>query len=247
MNGYVVLSLVLMLIGALVGYFFIVGTTAIKAVVMFGATGAVISACFFIVTMKKMYKTFYPLNVRVYGDRYDAFSIKDSTRGKVIKDKKGLEYIETVGGKRYKMPPRKWIVKGDDKFVDLFDTDDQQFPIKINRDNIEAVYKEVIPENQRVFFAERVVPTVTEATKPPKSDLLYLAQLVVPMGLCVMLIVGMILAPDYWAKSWEFWGQKVSAIQAQQEEFLKTISQAPILVSCENGQATIEKPKPPPG
>lgn len=248
MNGYVVLGLVMLLIGSLVGYFYVTGGAATKVIIMFGGSGAVITLSFVIAWFKKMYSVWYPFRVKIYGDRYDSFAVKEDTRGKVIKDKKrGMRFIETVNGKRYKMPEEKYIVKGQDMYIDLFDTQDQQFPINIDRHNMEDVRKFIIPESQRAYFATVTIPTVTEATKKPKDNLMQIAAMVSMAAVVTVFVAGMILGPGYLQKSWDFWNKAADDMMTQQQKALDAFKNTPIVVRCEPGEAVIERPEPPPG
>ena len=136
MNTYMVLGLVVGLVALVVGYFALTGGVAVQAIIMFGAAGATITICCILVIQKKIYPSIFKVVVRVYAERYGGMTIIEQTRGKIVKDKKGYEYLETPSGKRYKMVDRKYIMKGNDPYVDIFDTKIQQFPITLNYESV---------------------------------------------------------------------------------------------------------------
>jgi hypothetical protein len=282
LNGYVVLSLVLSLIGLIVAFVAIQSQAAL-VISMFVGTGAVIAGVMAVVIYKKVYPAIYPIRLRAYGERYDSFTVTDSTRVKIVRGKDGKEYLESVSGKRFKMPDRKYIVKAlGDMYVDVFDSSKQQFPITISykddgeerphiinnedelieflresypvqmsRKNIEGIRKEIIPENQRAWFADQVIPSVTEATRPPREKWMQIMEIGLIGAAIMIVIIGVVFAPDYWMKSWQFWKQRTAEVEAQMVEehnaFMDAVSQSPIVCQCPTGKADIIRPEPPPG
>jgi len=277
MNAYIVLILILALVGAVLGYYAFTSTLAMAAI-MFSGSGAIVALCVVAAWQIKIASVMYPIKVRGYGERYDSLAVTSDTRARVVKDKKGYEWLELINGKRFKMPNRKYMMKGKDIFVDLFDTKEQQFPITLvfkendekeskqinnerelfefvrkrpivlDRKNIEDVYKKIIPEEQRVFFADKVIPTITEATKPPTNQWMQIIPIISVVTLCAILIVGMLFVPEYWMKSEEY-GRKFMSALAEKEEALKEfVATSPIVCNCPGyGKGEVEKPEPPPG
>lgn len=247
MNAYIVLMLILAVVGLVLGYFAMTNALALAGI-MFAGSGAIVVLCVVTAWNIKIASSMYPIKVRCYGERYDSFTVTTNTRGRVVKDKKGYEWIELINGRRLKMPDRKYMMKGNDVYVDLFDTKEQQFPITINRDNIKDVYKKIIPEEQRVFFADKVIPTITEATRPPTNPWIQLIPVISVVTLCAILIVGMLFVPEYWMKSEEYGRKFMNALHLKEEALMDFVSTSPIVCNCPGyGAGDIEKPEPPPG
>jgi len=245
MNSYIILTLVLALVGLVAGYFAFTNQFAM-IIVMFMGSGALMTAVFMIVFFKKIYPMLFPVRLRNYGERYDSYTVTDDTRGKIVKGKDGYEYIEMPNGRRIKMPGRQFLMKGKDAYLDLFDTKFQQFPIQINKDSLIDVKREIIPENQRVWFVDQALPMINEATKPPIDKIAQLVPIVSVFSLVVILMVSMIFVPDYWAKSWEFWKERIGEAEQQNRELLTALRKAPIVCECPGGSGDV-KPIPPPG
>ncbi len=277
MNGYMVFGMVMMLLMAVVGY--VVLTSPIPElmiIIMFSGFGVGISFAGFMV-VNKVYKSIYKVVVRVYAERYDAFTIVEQTRCKVVKNKKGYEYLESVGGKRYKMPNRKYIMKGNDPYIDIFDTKIQQFPVTIKyksgdknetielkneadmlafikerpiilkRNNIEDVHKEIISENQRAWFADQCIPSVGESTKPPVSNIIQIATAMSIIGVVILFTVVVLMGPDFVAKMDSYWRSKYAELDTQQQAFYDKISTVPLQITCVEGKTDVVRPTPPPG
>jgi len=277
MNAYIILIILLALVLTVLGYFALTNTLAMIAI-MFSGSGAIVVMCFVAAWQIKLSKMMYPIRVRTYGERYDSFQVTNDTRGRVTKDKKGYEWLELINGKRLKMPNRKYLMKGDDLHVDLFDTKEQQFPItfvfkegdekvskRINnekelfdfvrerpvvleRENIGEVYKKIIPEEQRVFFADKVIPSIKEATKPPVNQWAQLIPIISVVTLCCILIVGMLFVPEYWTKSEQYGAKFMSALAEKEEALKEFVATSPIVCNCPGyGKGEVEPPEPPPG
>ena len=238
MNIYIILIFVLALVGTVLGYFAFTNTLAMAAI-MFSGSGAIVVLC--VVAA-------WHIKVRGYGERYDSLAVTTDTRGRVVKDKKGYEWLELMNGKRFKMPGREFMIKGKDVYVDIFDTKEQQFAITIDKSNLEEVHKKIIPEEQRVFFADKVIPSIKEATKPPVNQWAQLIPIISVVTLCAILIVGMLFVPEYWMKSEEY-GRKFMAALGEKETQLKAfVATSPIVCNCPGyGPGEIDKPAPPPG
>jgi len=187
----------------------------------------------------------YPVKVRGYGERYDSLAVTSDTRGRVVKDKKGYEYIELINGKRFKMPNRKYLMKGKEIYLDLFDSKNQQFPITIDRKNIEDVRKEIIPENQRAWFADQVIPSIKEVMKPPTNPWMQLIPIISVVTLCGILIVGMLFIPEYWMKSEQYSRKFMSALNVKEQQLQEYVATSPLVCQC-GSSGTTEKPEPPP-
>ena len=247
MNTYMILGLVVVLVALVVGYFALTGGIAVQAMIMFGGAGAVIMACSFLVIQKKIYPSIFKVVVRVYAERYGGMTVIEQTRAKIVKDKKGYEYLETVGGKRYKMVNRKYVMKGNDPYVDIFDTKIQQFPVSVDMKNLEEVHKEIISENQRAWFADQVIPNIKEITKPPKTnDLIQIAAAVSLMAVVIIFVMSMAMGPDFLQKTDEIWQKRFADLDANNKMMYDAFSQSPIKVICEGGTGSVEKPTPPP-
>ncbi len=247
-NGYVILGLLLTLIGATTVFVFFVSTAIVKLIILYMGGGAVIMFAVFVAWNAKLYAQFYPLRVKAFGERYDAFTVTDDTRGKIVKDKKtGYEFIELPNGKRFKMPDRKYIMKGKDSHVNLFDTREQQFPVTLNRENLEEVHQEIIPEDQRVWFSDQVIPSIKEATRPPMSDWVQVAMIVSIIGVTILMAIGFTLGPDYLVKMNEFWGAQADKAEAKYNRFVEAIEQAPIIVDVQCKGDGSAPPVQPPG
>lgn len=247
MNGYVVLALVIFMLMAVTGYVALTSPMeGIWVIIMFSGLGVGISFAGFLV-VNKIYKSVYKVVVRIYAERYDAFTIVEQCRCKVIKDKKGYEYLESVGGKRYKMPNRKYIMKGNDPYIDIFDTKIQQFPVTVDKSNMEEVHKEIISENQRAWFADQCIPSVGESTKPPVSNIIQIATAMSIIGVVILFTVVVLMGPDFVAKMDSYWRSKYAELDAQQQTFYDKISTVPLQITCVEGKAEVVRPTPPPG
>jgi len=247
MNFYVVVMLLMVVICSVVGYFALTSTVAMAAI-MFGGIGAALSISIIAAWNIKLADSMYPVMVRAYGERYDSLAVTDNTRARVVKDKKGYEWLETIRGKRFKMPGREYMVKGNCVFVDLFDTKEQQFPITIKMDNMAEIHKKIIPEEQRTFFADKVIPSIKEATKPPIDKWMQLVPIISVVTLCFILITGMLFVPEYWIKSEQYSQKFFSALEDKENQLKLFVSESPIVCNCPgSGKGEIEKPEPPPG
>lgn len=245
MNAYIILFLVIALLVSTLVYFAFSSELAMVAI-MFAGSGGVVVLCFVVAWEVKLKKTMYPVRVRGYGERYDSLAVTDDTRAKVIKDKKGYEWLETISGKRFKMPGRKYIMKGNDMHVDLFDTKEQQFPITIDKVNLTDVHKKIIPEDQRVFFADKVIPSIEEATKPPVNQWAQLIPIISVVTLCALMIVAMLFVPEYWAKSDEYSKKFMAALNQKETQLQEYVATSPLVCHC-NYDGESAKPEAPPG
>lgn len=245
MNAYIVLVLILAVVGLLLGYFAFTSQLAMAAI-MFSGSGAIVVLCVVAAWQIKIAAIMYPIRLRGYGERYDSLAVTSDTRARVVKDKKGYEWLELINGKRFKMPARKYMMKGKDVYVDVFDTKEQQFPITIDKSNLKEVHKKIIPEEQRVFFADKVIPTITEATKPPTNQWMQIIPIISVVTLCAILIVGMLFVPEYWMKSQEYGQRFMSALAMKEQQLQEYVATGPLICQCGDGGKAV-KPEPPPG
>jgi len=245
-NAYAILGIIIFTLFGVSAWLFVTGNAVIKAVLMFGMTGAVISGMFIIIIIKKLYPSLYPVIVRVYVERYDGLTVIEQTRAKVVKDKKGYEYLMTPSGKKYKMPDRKYVIKGKSPYVDIFDTKIQQFPVSFDKNSIKEMKKEVISENQRAWFADQVIPNIKEITKPPLENKIQMIAAISLISVVIIFVMGMAMGPDFMTKMNDFWQKRFAELEKQNEAFYEKLSESPIQVTCVNGQAEVTKPKPPP-
>lgn len=242
MNSYVLLALVMVVIIGVLGWLFINGSPAMQAIIMFGGMGGGIVFAVMFAWEKRLYSALFPLKITAYGERYDAFTVTDSTRGKIVKDKKtGYEFIVTPGGKKWKMPDRRYIVKGNDNFLDIFDTKDQQFAININKENIEKVHKSIVPEDQRVWLADQAIPSITEATKPPLSSWAKVAEIAVLGMIAFIIVFPFLFGPDYVMKMNAVIQEHFAKETAWFQEMVGQLQEGSLTVNCRY----VEPPTPP--
>lgn len=244
MNAYIIMILIIALIASLLGYVAFTNEMAM-IMIMFAGSGGVVVLCFVVAWQMKISNLMYPIKVRGYGERYDSFAVTSDTRGRVVKDKKGYEWIELINGKRLKMPKRKYMMKGDSIYVDLFDTKEQQFPITIDKTNMKELYKKIIPEDQRVFFADKVIPSIKEATNPPTNQWMQIIPIISVVTLCAILIVGMLFVPEYWEKSQQYGQRFMSALGEKEKQLQDYVATSPLVCQC-GDSGEIVKPEPPP-
>lgn len=208
------------------------------------AISAGVILLFYVVAFKVMYPALYPLKVKIYGMRFNSFVVYKDTRGRVTKDKKGFEFIELPGGKKIKMPDRKNFVKGTGKeaHADMLEYESQYFPISLNSMKAEDIAKFIIPENQRVWFAKRLIPDIKEATRPPRDKWAQISMMVIPIAIVLMLAIFMILYPPYFnemdAQMSKIANAKQSKLQADWSELQRMYDSGIIVCDCGSGKTT---------
>lgn len=189
------------------------------------------------------YPKIFPVRVRTYGDRYDAFAIDHDTRARLVKDKKGHEYLQTAGGKKFRMPDRKYLTKGKNAiYTDLYDNKNQQLPIIVDRSNMEDVRKMIIPEDQRVWFARTVIPEIKEITNPPKDRMHQIMVMGSIMGVIILLTITMLFYPTYVANMENIMKQKESKLAAEYEDLRAMYEKGVIDVNCNFGGSKPSEP-----
>jgi hypothetical protein len=203
-----------------------------------------IMTAFYFIAFKVMFPALYPIKVKVYGQRYNSFVVYKDTRARITKDKKGFEFLTLVDGKKIKMPERKTFVKGTGKeaHADVLERDSQYFAISLSYPLPDVVEKHVIPENQRVWFAKRLIPEIKEATRPPRDKWMQMATMIIPLAIVLMLAIFMILYPPYFEAMDEqmkkIMGEKESKLKADYNELQKMYDKGIIVCDCGNGKTT---------
>ena len=237
MNINIVLAIVVGLIVVLVGYFALVSPPTIQAAIMFGGVGSAISVCF-VMIMKRLYKSMYGASVRIWEERHDQLIITKVIRAK----RSNQDTLELSDGTKIKSPDRKFIVYGNDNYIDVIKKGDDYFPMKYDKSTDQLKGTSV---NNRRWLAVQIQAD-NKASEPKVNNMIQIAAMVSLMSVVIIFVMGMALGPDFLTKVNDFWQKQYAELDKRNIEFYNKISESPIQITCTNGMATIEKPTPPP-
>lgn len=232
MNAYMYLVLAV-LSSALLIYSFVP-----EVILLVGGLAVGIFFAVYILTMQLIYPRMYPYRIRCYASRYDSLAVTVDSRAKISTDKKGLKYFELPGGRRLKYQDKKYMMKGKsgDIYIDIYDTVEQQFPINIDLSNMEEIRKNIISENQRVWYTKRVTPTIKEITKAPTSAILQIAMIAVPIVIVLMIAVVLLFYPTYFSEMDKIFAAKQGKLDSDAAALAKMYERGIITCDCGGGK-----------
>jgi len=238
MNAYIVLMIILLLVGILLGYFFLTVGLVTQVIIMYTGAGAIFTLCIVVAFQKKIYSTLYPAMIRIWEERYDQLIISKITRGRKI----GKDTFETVGGTKFPAPDRKYIVYGKDNYIDMIKKGEDYFPMAYDKDTSEL---RPISQNNRRWLAVQIQAD-NKASEPKLSKLTAIMQVAVPLTLSLVLLMAFLFAPEYLIKSEQYWKKFLSGISEKEEQLKEFVATSPIVCQCGDSGKTV-KPEPPPG
>lgn len=234
MIGYILLAVMVSLLTVL-AYFLLP-----LSVFTIGGLGAAISIMGFIV-IKIFNKKIYPLKVRVWEERYGDLIISKEIRAKRVKN----EVYQTAGGKKFPAPDRKYIVYGNDNYLDVVKKGEEFFPMIYDRNTEKLI---PVPESHRRWLANQIVKDI-KASEPKLSMVGELIKVGVPILLCFILFMSLLFVPDFLVKSQQIYDKFIGTLESREQQLTEYAKQGVIRCEC-NCPTTAPaqtNPQPPPG